>query len=264
MSTNLERLFGLSGKIALVTGASSGLGRGCARALASGGANVGLVARRGDRLEELAAEIERDFGVKTATVAADVTDSAALTHAFDQIETALGPPDILLYGAGIAELSRAEKHRREKWDRVMAINLTAAFEASQWMARRLIERGVGGKIIHLSSAVGVGANPVHKAVGYAASKAGLNGLVRQLAIEWAQHDIQVNAISPSYFPTEMTVDPRVGDVAADQKQVMLQFTPMGRLGREGELDTAVLFLAAPATSYVTGAIIPVDGGWTAW
>ena len=262
--SNLEKLFGLSGNVAIVTGASSGLGRSCARALAAGGASLGLVARRADRLEELGAEIERDFGVKTAAAPADVTDTAALASAFEQIESALGPPDILLYGAGIAELSRAEKHRREKWDRVMAINLTAAFEASQWMARRLIERGTGGKIIHLSSAVGVGANPVHKAVGYAASKAGLNGLVRQLAIEWAQHGIQVNAIAPSYFPTEMTVDPRIGDVADDQKQVMEAFTPMRRLGREGELDTAVLFLAAPASSYVTGAIIPVDGGWTAW
>ncbi len=184
--------------------------------------------------------------------------------AFDRIEAELGPIDILVNGAGVAPVGRAEKHTRQKWDAAIGLNLTAAFELSQLIANRLIERGSGGRIIHISSAIGSGGNPVHRTVGYAASKGGLDNLVRHLAIEWARHDIAVNAVAPSYFPTEMTVDPKVGDVAQDQKDRMHVFTPMGRLGREGELDTALIFLAAPASSFVTGAIVPVDGGWTAW
>ena len=262
--SHLDKLFGLTGSRAIVTGASSGLGVEAARALAKGGADLGLVARRADRLEALAGELADEFGVRTCAAPADVTDSGALEAAFERVEKELGPLDILLGSAGIAELGRAERHKREKWDRVVAVNLTAAFEASQLMARRLIERGSGGNIIHISSAIGSGANPVHHAVGYSVTKAGLDDLVRHLAIEWAQHGIRVNAIAPSYFPTEMTIDPEIGDVRPDQKARMEAFTPMGRLGREGELTTAVLFLAAPASSYVTGAVIPVDGGWTAW
>lgn len=257
---HLEELFGLTGQRALVTGASSGLGADAARALARGGADLGLVARRADRLEALAAELADEFGIRTCVAPADVTDREALEGAFERVEKELGPLDILLGSAGIAELGRAERHKREKWDRVLAVNLTAAFESSQIMARRLIERGSPGRIIHISSAIGSGANPVHRAVGYSVTKAGLDNLVRHLAVEWAQHGILVNAIAPSYFPTEMTVDPEIGDVRADQKQRMETFTPLGRLGRAGELETAVLFLAAPGSTFVTGAVIPVDGG----
>jgi gluconate 5-dehydrogenase len=261
--TELEKLFGLRGRVACVTGASSGLGREAARALARAGADLGLVARRKDRLEEYAAELTR-FGVRACPAPADVTRSTEIDAALDRIEAELGPIEILVYGAGIALLSRAEKHSREKWDEALAVNLTAAFEVSQKVGRRMIERGRGGSIIHISSAVGSGANPVHKAVGYSVTKAGQSNLVRHLAVEWAPHGIRVNAIAPSYFPTEMTIDPSFGDVAPEQKQRMEQFTPLGRLGREGEIETGILFLAAPGSSYVTGAIVAIDGGWTAW
>ncbi len=261
--SELEALFGLRGKVACVTGASSGLGREAARALAKAGADVGLVARRKDRLEEYAAEIAR-FGVRTCPAPADVTRGEQVDAALDRIEAELGPIDVLVYGAGVAPLSRAEKHTRDKWDQAIAVNLTAAFEVSQKVARRMIDRGRGGSIIHISSVIGGGGNPVHKAVGYSVTKAGQSNLVRHLAIEWAPYGIRVNAIAPSYFPTEMTIDPRYGDVAPEQKQRMEQFTPLGRLGREGEIESGILFLAAPASSYVTGAIVPIDGGWTAW
>jgi len=170
----------------------------------------------------------------------------------------------LVNGAGLAPLGRAETHKREKWDGALALNLTAPLEASQMVAQRWIERGRGGRIIQLSSVIGFGGNPVHRAVGYSATKGALNNLTRHLAIEWARYGICVNALAPSYFPTEMTIDPRIGDVAPEQQEAMRRFTPMDRLGRLEEIETAVLFLASPKSSYVTGAIIPVDGGWTAW
>lgn len=262
-AADLAALFGLEGRVVAVAGASSGLGVECARAVAKAGAHVGLVARRRDRLYTVAAEL-RTLGAKVSIVAADVTETDAIRAAYDHIESDLGAIDILINSAGRAEPSRAERHARAKWDRVIALNLTAAFELSQKIAQRWIEARRGGRIVHLSSVIGQVGNPVHRTVGYAASKGGLNSLVRQLAIEWVQHGIAVNAIAPGYFPTEMTIDPAHGDVAPEQAEMMRRFTPMGRLGRPGELETAVLFLTAPATSYVTGVILPVDGGWTAW
>lgn len=261
--TELEALFGLRGKVALVAGASSGLGAEAARALAKAGADVGLVARRKDRIESLAHELAA-LGVRAYAAPADVTVTDEIRNAVDGVERELGPVEILVNSAGIAPLGRAEKHRREKWDAAVAVNLTAAFELSQVVGERMIERGRGGRIIHVTSVMGAGANAVHRAVGYTATKHGMHGLVRQLAIEWARFGITVNAVAPAYFPTEMTVDPSLGDVAEDQKERMRTFTPLDRLGRPGELETAILFLAAPGSSFVTGAIVPVDGGWTAW
>jgi gluconate 5-dehydrogenase len=261
--SQLEEMFGLAGRVALVTGASSGLGAEAARALARAGADVGLVARRTERLEALAREFE-EHGVRTCPAAADVTSREAQTAALDQVESRLGPVEIAVCAAGIAPLGRAERHPRAKWDAALAVNLTAAWETSQLVGARMIERGRGGCLIHISSVMGSGGNPVHRAVGYAATKGAQHNLVRHLAVEWARHGIRVNAIAPSYFPTEMTVDPKLGDIAEDQKDRMRSFTPMDRVGRPGEIESAVVFLAAPASSFVTGAIVPVDGGWTAW
>jgi gluconate 5-dehydrogenase len=261
--SHLESLFGLRGKVALVTGASSGLSREAAHALAKAGADVGLVARRRERLEQVASELEA-FGVRAAVAPADVTARAQIEGAFDAVERALGAVDVVVHGAGIAHLGRAEIHTRARWDECIALDLTASFEVSQVAAQRMIARKAGGTIILISSVMGFGANGVHRTVGYAAAKGGVNNLTRQLAVEWAAHGIRVNALAPAYFPSEMTIDPRIGEVAPEQRARMEQFCPMGRLGRAGELESAVLFLAAPASSYVTGSIVAVDGGWTAW
>jgi gluconate 5-dehydrogenase len=263
LTSPLEALFGLRGQVAVVTGASSGLGVDAARALAKAGADVGLVARRADRLDALAAELARS-GRRARAAPADVSDAAALRAALDLVEAELGPIEIAVHSAGVAPLGRAERHSRAKWDQAIGVNLTAAFELAQLLAERWIERGTPGRLVFVSSVMGRGANPMHRSVGYAASKGGLDNLVRQLAVEWARHGIRVNAIAPAWFATEMTVDPRIGDVDPEQRAGMEARTPLGRLGRPGEIETAILFLAAPGSTYVTGSIVSVDGGWTAW
>ncbi len=261
--SDLDTLFGQRGRVALVVGASSGIGTEAARALARAGAKVGLVARRADRLEEVARELDAS-GAKTCTAVADVTNTPEIETAFEAVESALGPVNVVVNSAGISQLRRAERHGRELWDPTIAVNLTAAFEISQAAGRRWIERGDGGRLIHVSSVMGRVGNAVHRAVGYTASKAGLDGLTRQLAIEWAPHGITVNALAPAYFPSEMTTDPETGEIPPAMRERMEQFTPLGRVGRPGELESAILFLAAPASTYVTGVVLPVDGGWTAW
>jgi gluconate 5-dehydrogenase len=259
----LQELFGLKGKTALVTGASSGLGVEFARALAVAGADVAIVARRKERLEEVAAEIEK-LGVRCLPVAADLTDEAAMDAALASVEKELGGVDILVNNAGIAPFGRAEKQTREQWESALAVNVTVPFLLCQRAARGMIERGGGGRIINISSVMGHVASSIYPTVGYNASKGALSNLTRQLAVEWARHGITVNAIAPAWFPSEMNTDPRYGDVNPKYKEKMEALTPMGRLGRQGELMAAMVFLASPAASYVTGAILPVDGGWLDW
>jgi gluconate 5-dehydrogenase len=263
MQSSLEAIFSLKGQTALVTGASSGLGVVMARALAKAGANLALLARRKDRLEAVAKEIAQ-LGVRSLALQADVTDDKALEAAVEHAEKELGPINVLVNAAGISPLGRAERQSREKWDSAFAVNVTGVFLASQAVGKRMIARGGPGRIIQISSVMAQGANPVHKVVGYAASKGAVNNLTRQLAVEWAQYGITVNAIAPGYFPTEMTIDPAHGEVNTEQRAQIEQLTPMHRLGNLEEIESAVLFLAAPASSYVTGVVLPVDGGWTAW
>lgn len=260
---HLQSLFGLRGKVALVTGASSGLGVEFARGLAMAGADVVLVARRFERLQVVAKELSA-LGVRAQPIQADLRQEVQIEAAIQQAQDRLGPIDILINNAGVAPVGRAERHSMEKWQQALDVNLTAVFLCCQKVGKQMIERGQGGRIINISSVLGDGANSVHKTVGYVATKGAVSNMTRQLAVEWAPHGITVNALAPSWFPTEMITDPRFGRVHDEQRARMELFTPMGRLGREGELLGAVIFLASPAASYVTGTILHVDGGWHAW
>lgn len=255
-----EDLFSLRGRVALVTGASSGLGVECARALARAGADVLIVARRKDRLDSLAEEL-RTYGVEALALGADVTVDADLDRIVEAGAAELGEIDILVNNAGISSVSKAEKLPMEEWDQVFAVNTRAPMMLSQRVARRLIERKMQGHIINISSIYGNLASAIYPLSAYAASKAALSNLTRQLAVEWARYNINVNAIAPGWIPTEMTFE----GIAEDRfREKMEKFTPQRRLGRPEEIGGAVIFLASPASSYVTGAILPVDGGYQAW
>jgi NAD(P)-dependent dehydrogenase (short-subunit alcohol dehydrogenase family) len=256
----LAELFSLRGHLALVTGASSGLGVECARALALAGADLVVVARRGERLETLARELRASHGVRVLPIAADLTQSAELDRLMAGAAE-LGEIDILVNNAGIAPTGRAERLRRELWDATLAVNLTAPMMLAQRVAAGLIERRQPGRIINIASVLGAVGTGIYRLAAYTASKGALVNLTRQLAIEWAPHGVNVNAIAPGWIPTEATAG---GLARPGNREKMEALTPMGRLGRPDEIGGAVIFLASPAASYVTGTLLPVDGGYLAW
>jgi gluconate 5-dehydrogenase len=258
--TTMQDIFGLGGKVALVTGASSGLGVEIARALAMAGADVALTARRGERLEQVAADL-RSLGVQALGFAGDATERPQIERIAGAVEERLGPVDVLVNSAGVAPTGRAETYTEEKWRAALDVNLNAVFAFCQLVGKRMIERRRGGRIINVTSIFGALANSVYRSVGYVASKAGTENLTRQLAVEWAPHAITVNAIAPAWFPTEMTAG---GLAKPGNRERMERFTPLARLGEPQEVWTSVLFLASPYSSYVTGSVVYVDGGWTAW
>jgi 2-dehydro-3-deoxy-D-gluconate 5-dehydrogenase len=257
----LEALFSLRGHIGLVTGASSGLGVECARALAIGGADVALVARRAGRLSTLAKELSRDYGVRALPIAADITVEAELDRVVAETVAELGTIDILVNNAGIAPTGRAEKYSRADWDAALSLNVTAPMMLSQRVARHLIERKLPGRIINVTSILAYVGSAVYRLSGYTASKAALANLTRQLAVEWAPHGILVNAIAPGWIPTEAT---EPGIAKPGNRERMEALTPLGRLGKPDELRGAVIFLAGAASSYVTGSVVAVDGGYLSW
>jgi gluconate 5-dehydrogenase len=256
----LEDIFGLRGKRALVTGASSGLGVEFAETLAAVGADVALVARREERLREVAAGLER-LGVRTAVVPADLSAPEAAAEVFTRAEAALGPIDILVNNAGMHDPARAEKISVEHWERLLEINLSAVFRMAQEFARRAFARGAGGRIVNLGSIFGAVASSTPGFASYGAAKGGVAMLTRQLAVEWGKRGITVNTLSPGFFPTELNAE----DFERPEiRERVESFIPLGRLGGPGELRAALLFLVSPAAAYVTGTTVFVDGGYTAW
>jgi NAD(P)-dependent dehydrogenase (short-subunit alcohol dehydrogenase family) len=258
---SLNSLFSLKGHVGLVTGASSGLGVECAHALALAGADVVLAARRGDRGEALAVELNAKYGVRSVGVRTDITVDADLDRLVETAQARLGDVDILINNAGISPTGRAEVLPRAIWDSAMATNLTAPMMLSQRVARRLIELKKPGRIINMVSIYALVASSIYRLSAYTATKAALANLTRQLAVEWAQYGILVNAIAPGWIPTEATEG---GIAKPANRERMERGTPLGRLGNPAELRGAVIYLAGPASSYVTGTILSVDGGYASW
>jgi 3-oxoacyl-[acyl-carrier protein] reductase len=251
--TKAADMFSLKGKVALVTGASSGLGQQFARALADNGASVALVARRADRLKAFAAELEKS-GAKAVAIEADVTDRAAMLKAFDAAEKAFGTVTILVNNAGIAHGTRATDMSPEDWRRMLATNLDAVFFWTQECARRILAAGKQGSIVNIASVLGL--MVAKGAVSYATAKAGVVQMTKAFAVELAFKGIRVNAIAPGWFVTEMNDD----YLASEAGEKIKREVPMGRFGKAGELDGALLLLASDAGAYMTGTTLVADGG----
>ena len=246
-------LFDLTGQVALVTGASSGLGVGFARVLAENGAAVALVARRVDRLKALQAEIERAGG-RAVAIAADVLDRAAIARAFDQAQAAFGTVTILVNNAGVAHGGHAVELPQDEWRRVVGTNLDAVFYCAQEAARRMLAAGKRGSIVNIASILGIA---VHKGIAaYGAAKAGVIQLTKSLAIELTFRGVRVNAIAPGFIITELNRE----FLESPEGAKMTRDIPAGRFGETRDLDGVLLLLASDAGRYISGATYVVDGG----
>ena len=248
------RLFDLDGRTAIVTGASAGLGEGAARALASAGATVALVARRVDRLERLAAELGG------LAVPCDLLDLGQIGKVVPQVVRALGPPEILVNAAG--NIFTHEKAEDEPADAMLAtvtLNLLAPFRLSQEVFPHMLAAGRGA-IVNVSSISGRVGVPGIPQASYAASKMGLSGLTAELAVQWARHSIRVNTVAPGFFRSEIT-----DELYDDERSGnwLRRNTPLPHEGRVDDIVGAILWLVSDAGLYVTGQTIVVDGGWTA-
>lgn len=257
MTANVKELFDLSGRVAIVTGGSRGLGREMAEGIAEAGASLMLCARRDQWLMPALNEM-RQRGFQVEAMLCDVSKPEQVQRVVDKAMEAYGKIDILVNNAGVSWGERPEQMPFGKWQEVIDINLTGAFLFAQAVGREMLKRGYG-RIINVSSVSGLQSSvPGPHFVGYAASKAGLFGLTRELAASWGRQGIRVNAIAPGFFHS------RLADRAIQQFEPLIKATnPIPRVGAAGELKGVVVFLASDASNYITGQIIVVDGGGTA-
>ena len=255
----MTKLFDLSGKTAIVTGGGTGIGRQMAQGLAEAGANLVLCARKAERCEQAASELEQ-LGVRAIGLGCDVRDPDQVQHVVGKAVEELGGVDILVNNAGTVWGASPEEMPLEGWQKVIDVNLTGVFLFSQAAGRVMIERG-GGVIVNIASVAGLQGGPpdVMNTIVYNASKGGVIAFTRDLACKWAQHGIRVNSIAPGWFPSDMS-----GYVLERHEERLKQHIPLGRFGGPRDLEGVVVFLASDASAYVTGHTLVVDGGESAW
>jgi NAD(P)-dependent dehydrogenase (short-subunit alcohol dehydrogenase family) len=252
-----KQLFDLTGRVAIVTGGSAGLGRQMAEGLAEMGANLVLCARKKDRCVQTAEELRR-FGGKVLALGCDVKGPASIQDVVTAAANEFGRIDILINNAGTSWGAPVESMTLEQWNRVIETNLTGTFLFSQAVGKVMIEQH-GGKIINIASVAGLrGSSPKLPAIGYSASKGGIIIFTKDLACKWGMHNIQVNAIAPGWFPTDMSEK-----VIERNKEALLSDIPLGRFGGPNDLKGAAIFLASAASDFVTGHTLVVDGGQSA-
>jgi NAD(P)-dependent dehydrogenase (short-subunit alcohol dehydrogenase family) len=257
MADRLDPLaaFRLDGKVAIVTGASAGLGTRFARVLDGAGASVVLCARRRERLESLAQELTDALPVRC-----DMSRTEDIEELVSAALDRYGRIDVVVNNAGMTSVAPATEEDEDTFEAVLRVNLTGCFALARRAARSMIERGDGGSIINIASVLGlVGVGQIPQA-GYTGAKGGLVNLTRELAAQWGGDRIRVNAICPGWYASEMTEDMFTSERGIEW---IRRRTPLGRPGEEHELDGALLYLASDASSYVTGQALAVDGGWTA-
>ena len=250
-------MFQLTGKTAIVTGASRGIGEAISKGFAEAGADAVLVSRNMAALKEVAKEIEK-IGRKALPISADIGNPKEVEGIIEKTLKVFPRIDILVNNAGISPvLKKAEEMDLKEWEEIVRVNLTGTFLCCQAIGKVMIKQG-GGKIINMISVGAVVAFP--RQIGYCATKGGILQLTKVLAVEWARHNIQVNAIGPAYLETELTKKMRESKIIS---QDLLQRTPIGRFGKPEEIVGAALYLASSASSYMTGQTVFVDGGWLA-
>ncbi|TDR39112.1 2-deoxy-D-gluconate 3-dehydrogenase [Tahibacter aquaticus] len=247
--------FDLSGRVAVVTGANTGLGQGIALALAAAGADIAALGRSAP--DATAQQVEA-LGRRLCWIEADLDRSNGLAATIDKVAAQLGPPDILVNNAGTIRRNAALDFSEDDWDAVMGVNLKTAFFLAQAFARHCIAAGRGGKIVNIVSMLSFQGGI--RVASYTASKSGLLGVTRLLANEWASQGINVNAIAPGYFATSNTTALRNDE---QRNRDILARIPAARWGEPSDLGGAAVFLASRASDYVHGAVLPVDGGWLA-
>ena len=252
-------MFDLSNRVAVVSGASSGLGQQMARAFARQGANLAILARRIERLESFKSELEKAYGVKVIAIKCDVTETSDINAAAEQVEKEFGKVDILLNCAGSAKNNDTLNMTDEEWDFTIATDQTSVFKMTRAFGNIMKKNGYG-RIINIASIYGLVGNAEIPTIAYHASKGAVVNFTRAAACELAGSGITVNAICPGFFYTELTTETLDSDFF---KTFANNHVPMKRYGKEGELDAAAVFLASEESRYVTGVILPVDGGYTA-
>lgn len=252
-------MFNLSGKVAVVTGASSGLGRAMAKALAMQGANVAILARRLERLTELKKEIEETAKVKCLAIRCDITNEATVIHAAEQVVKELGGADILINNAGGGHTAPLAEYELDKWHGEFNVDVHGTFLCTREFGKQMINKNYG-RIINIASMYGLVGNTAIPSSAYHAAKGAVVNFTKAIAAEWALKGITANCICPGYFATEMTAETLASESFQEYMKVHV---PMGRCGNMDELCALAIFLSSNEASYITGTIIPIDGGYTA-